>query len=64
MREQVTLDLPEKTMGITDGKGEMVTVSSDGSVFWSRQARFTLALDFYPGAYSVRVGIAFSTRLF
>lgn len=50
--KQVTLDLPEKTMGITDGKGEMVTVSSDGSVFWSRQARFTLAcpmaLDWFP----------------
>merc|ERR1712025_338072 len=30
-------------MGYTDGAGEMMSVSPDGTVFWSRQARFTLS---------------------
>ena len=37
--EQATvLQLPHSTMGVRDGKGEMLTVSSGGDVFWSRQA--------------------------
>ena len=38
---QVTL--PDAVAGIKDGAGEMLIVSTGGDVFWSRQARFTLA---------------------
>ena len=38
----VDIKLPALTMGYTDGAGEMMSVSPDGAVFWSRQARFTL----------------------
>ena len=42
--EQATvLELPHSTMGVQDGKAEMLRVSSSGEVFWSRQARFTFS---------------------
>ena len=40
--DAVDIKLPALTMGYTDGAGEMMSVSPDGTVFWSRQARFTL----------------------
>lgn len=40
--DAVDIKLPALTMGYTDGAGEMMSVSPDGAVFWSRQARFTL----------------------
>ena len=39
----VDVKLPALEMGYTDGAGEMMSVSPDGTVFWSRQARFTLS---------------------
>ena len=40
--DAVDVKLPALEMGYTDGAGEMMSVSPDGTVFWSRQARFTL----------------------
>ena len=39
----VNLELPDENMGVSDGKGEMFTVSSGGEILWSRQASFTIA---------------------
>ena len=41
--QATVLQLPHSTMGVRDGKGEMLTVSNGGEVFWSRQARFTFS---------------------
>ncbi len=38
----VNLELPDEKMGVSDGKGEMFTVSSGGEILWSRQASFTI----------------------
>ena len=42
-QQMVNLELPDLTMGVSDGKGEMFTVSGGGEVLWSRQASFTIA---------------------
>lgn len=39
----LTVVLPEPQMGFTTGAGELLSVGPEGDVFWSRQARFTLA---------------------
>ena len=40
--DAVDIKLPGMTMGYVDDAGEMMSVSPDGAVFWSRQVRFTL----------------------
>ena len=41
--DAIEVVLPDLVMGVKDGAGEMFTVASDGGVFWSRQAKFTLS---------------------
>ena len=44
-------------MGVRDGKGEMLTVSSGGDVFWSRQACHVVITHPTGGSREAREGV-------